>query len=64
MKWENNFRQNNELKIFNNNRDVKYNNLRKIHNNELNFFKNKIYENNLKEGITVSNRVKKINYNH
>jgi import inner membrane translocase subunit TIM50 len=54
----------NELKIFNNNRDVKYNNLRKIHNNELNFFKNKIYENNLKEGITVSNRVKKINYNH
>ena len=64
LKWENNFRQNNELKIFNNNRDVKYNNLRKIHNNELNFFKNKIYENNLKEGITVSNRVKKINYNH
>ena len=64
LKWENNYRQNNELKIFNNNRDVKYNNLRKIHNDELNFFKNKIYENNLKEGIKVSNRVKKINYNH
>ena len=64
LKWEINYRQNNELKNFNSNRDIKYNNLKQIHNDELNFFKNKIYENNIKEGIKVSNRVKKINYNH